>query len=709
VVDGLIVCSGSIDHLAGAEAIKSFTKKYHPLPLVGISIEIEDATSVLVDNRSGMRELLVHLIERHGYRRFGFLTGSMGNKDAEDRFRMFQEVMKEYRISVDPQLIFRGDFSFLSGIEAARQVIKGGISKIDVLVASNDNMAMGAMDEFDRRGVRLPSEIAVTGFDNIGFGEYLSPPLTTVRLPIYEMGWTAAKYLIEKMEHKNAPSKVAIPTKLIIRESCRCLAGLQPSKGPAIENTADLAHPAKDSREAAFLHLREMTKSILVSQTNLDPENAASKMKDAFWEGHSQNIPEKFLAAFQETVYAPLSNSIDFFTYRNMLSELWNHRSVTSKDHNDLALGEDLLFQALTQMGQKIVKRETDSLIEFLHEYQKLEVIRELLFTMNINTQMDVLARRIPDLGIESCYVSLYKPNLEGEAGNSTCLLGIRDKKRIALGPNGIEFPSKRLVPDDFLSARGRHIVIVEAMKQFGFIVCETGGQSNRLLSYLTDIIGGAVHGALLYKALEEKKNDQEQNLDHIRRAMAGFIQMMSLTVETRDPYTAGHQRRVSDLARTIAQEMGMPAAQVDGIRLAGTIHDLGKIYVPAEILNRAGILDDIEWSMIKKHPKVAWDILKNVDFPWPIAEIVVQHHERINGKGYPNGLKGKAIRLESRILAVADVVEAMSSHRPYREALGIEKALNEINQNKGILYDPIVVDACTNLFRNKGYTFKTK
>jgi HD-GYP domain-containing protein (c-di-GMP phosphodiesterase class II) len=153
---------------------------------------------------------------------------------------------------------------------------------------------------------------------------------------------------------------------------------------------------------------------------------------------------------------------------------------------------------------------------------------------------------------------------------------------------------------------------------------------------------------------------------------------------------------------------MSLPASQVEAVRMAGIIHDLGKIYIPAEILNRAGVLDEIEWSMIQRHPKVAWDVLKNIDFPWPIAEIVYQHHERLNGKGYPQKLKGDGIRLEAKILAVADVVEAMSSHRPYREALGIEKALEEINKHKGTLYDTKAVDICTELFRIKGYKFRT-
>ncbi|HPL68550.1 MAG TPA: HD-GYP domain-containing protein, partial [Smithellaceae bacterium] len=174
--------------------------------------------------------------------------------------------------------------------------------------------------------------------------------------------------------------------------------------------------------------------------------------------------------------------------------------------------------------------------------------------------------------------------------------------------------------------------------------------------------------------------------------------------VETRDPYTAGHQRRVADLARAIATEMGLSGDQIDGIRIAGTIHDLGKISVPSEILTIPRKLTALEYSLIKNHPQSGYDILKDIEFPWPIARMIVEHHERINGSGYPNGLPGEDLLIESKILSVADVVEAMATHRPYRPALGIDAALAEITANRGILYDPEVVDACLRLFRDKGY-----
>jgi len=192
-----------------------------------------------------------------------------------------------------------------------------------------------------------------------------------------------------------------------------------------------------------------------------------------------------------------------------------------------------------------------------------------------------------------------------------------------------------------------------------------------------------------------------------LRKALEGIIQVMALTVETRDPYTAGHQRRATNLARAIATEMGLSEEQIDGIRMAGVVHDLGKISVPAGILNKPSRLTENEFGIIQTHPQVGYDMLNTIEFPWPVAQIVLQHHERMDGSGYPKGLVGEDIVLEARILAVADVVEAMSSHRPYRPALGMDKALEEISGNRGVLYDPSVVDACFKVITEKGFKFE--
>jgi PAS domain S-box-containing protein/putative nucleotidyltransferase with HDIG domain len=222
----------------------------------------------------------------------------------------------------------------------------------------------------------------------------------------------------------------------------------------------------------------------------------------------------------------------------------------------------------------------------------------------------------------------------------------------------------------------------------------------------------GEVTGILgIGEDITERKRAEEKiqhSLNQLRQALDGVIQAMVLAVEMRDPYTAGHQRVVADLARAIAQEMHLPPEQVEGIRMAGVVHDLGKICVPAEILSKPGRLSDIQFDLIKIHPQVGFEIMQNIEFPWPVAKIILQHHERLDGSGYPSGLKGDEILLEARILSVADVVEAMASHRPYRVSLGLDRALDEIVKYRGSWYEPAAVDACLRLFREQGYRLGT-
>ncbi|HXQ68559.1 MAG TPA: PAS domain S-box protein [Alphaproteobacteria bacterium] len=208
--------------------------------------------------------------------------------------------------------------------------------------------------------------------------------------------------------------------------------------------------------------------------------------------------------------------------------------------------------------------------------------------------------------------------------------------------------------------------------------------------------------GLASIRDITERKEAEEA----LRRNVEATIQVIASTVEVRDPYTAGHQQRVAQLAVAIAREMRLPEDQLEGIKFAGVIHDLGKIKVPAEILSKPGKLSKPEFELLKGHPQSGYDILKAMDFPWPIAEIVRQHHERVDGSGYPDGLKGNETRVEARILAVADVVESMTSHRPYRPALDLDVALAEIDQGKGRIYDGAAVEACLKLFRADNFKF---
>jgi putative nucleotidyltransferase with HDIG domain len=216
--------------------------------------------------------------------------------------------------------------------------------------------------------------------------------------------------------------------------------------------------------------------------------------------------------------------------------------------------------------------------------------------------------------------------------------------------------------------------------------------------------IGGLLVTLLDISARKRAEEDLQKSLYKLQRAFEGVVQAMAMTMEMKDIYTSGHQRRVAELACALAGELGLPAERIDGLRVAALLHDLGKIAVASEILSKPGKLNEYEFAIIKAHPRIGYDILKAIDFPWPVAQIILQHHERLDGSGYPLRLRGEEILLEAKILGVADVVEAMSSHRPYRPAIGMAHALKEISQNKGLSYEPTVVEACLKLFRTKGF-----
>ncbi|MFC1843383.1 HD domain-containing phosphohydrolase [Thermodesulfobacteriota bacterium] len=227
----------------------------------------------------------------------------------------------------------------------------------------------------------------------------------------------------------------------------------------------------------------------------------------------------------------------------------------------------------------------------------------------------------------------------------------------------------------------------------------------DRLMGLANDLTYGICALRTRIERIEAGK-EIELHVDKLQKALSGTINVVASTVEVRDPYTAGHQRRVATLAQAIAEEMALPAHQIEGIYMAGVVHDLGKIYVPAEILSKPSGLNDIEFNLIRTHSQVGYDLLKTIDFPWPIAQIVYQHHERLNGSGYPQGLSSEQILIEAKIICVADVVEAMASHRPYRPARGVDIALEHIQEESGNLYDSQAVNICLQLFSVKGFQF---
>jgi len=254
------------------------------------------------------------------------------------------------------------------------------------------------------------------------------------------------------------------------------------------------------------------------------------------------------------------------------------------------------------------------------------------------------------------------------------------------------------------IEPHGHYCVAIKSAGSLLGVIClyieENTPRDPRIEGYLI-AIADILAGIIVRKQTEE---DLALSLNKIRSALSGTIQAMSMAVESRDPYTSGHQRGVANLARAIAKEMGLADDQINGIKMAASIHDIGKIAIPGEILSKPGRLSEIEFSLIKTHSQIGFEVLKSIEFSWPVAQIVLQHHERQNGTGYPNELSGEEILIEARVIAVADVIEAMVSHRPYRAAHSIKEALEEISSKKGTYFDSDVVEACIKLFRENDF-----
>ncbi|PKP57894.1 histidine kinase [Candidatus Atribacteria bacterium HGW-Atribacteria-1] len=363
--------------------------------------------------------------------------------------------------------------------------------------------------------------------------------------------------------------------------------------------------------------------------------------------------------------------------------------------------GTDLL---LLQRGLSARKRELEIETAIKKQYadnlekiakERTKEIKKLSDAVKATTEGIIvtdLEAKITDLN--KAALKMYGTgNKEGLVGKSAFDLIVPEERVKAL--TGM----KEVMEKGYVKDREYHIAIKGGTKipvEMSVSIME--GMDGEPIGFV-----GIVRDITDRKQAEEKL---QQSYKKLQKTMEGTINTIAKIIETRDPYTAGHQQRVSKLSTIIAREMKLPQDKIEGIRITSLFHDVGKIGLPVEILSKPTKLSKIEYSLIKGHSQVGHDILKTIDFPWQVAQIILQHHERVDGSGYPQGLKGNEILIESKIIAVADVVEAMSFHRPYRPALGIDKALEEISQNKGILYDLKVADTCLKLFREKKFKF---
>ncbi|UCF69778.1 MAG: HD domain-containing protein, partial [candidate division WOR-3 bacterium] len=391
------------------------------------------------------------------------------------------------------------------------------------------------------------------------------------------------------------------------------------------------------------------------------------------------------------------------------------------RDITERKRSEELLYKlnralkVVTECDQVLVRatEETRLLLDICQIIVNLGGYR-FVWVGFVADESDGRVRPVAYAGYERGYLDAAKVYLhaqEHEPISQTILTGIPQTIR-----NITDFPARAAWQGE-AAKRGYAALIALPLSEDGRIFGSLNiysaeldvfdAEEVKLLKELSDDLAYGIIALRTRADGRKSAEDLQNSYKLLRKIFEQTVNALSSAVGKRDPYTTDHQRRVTMLACAIAKEMGLTDEQVNGIRLAGMLHDIGKLAVPSEILSKPTRLSEAEFTIIKTHPRVASDILKAIEFPWPISDIVLQHHERIDGSGYPLGLNEKNILLETRILSVADVVEAISSHRPYRPAYSLEYTLEEISKNKGVIYDPKVVDICLRLFREKSFAFE--
>jgi putative nucleotidyltransferase with HDIG domain len=709
-LDGLIILSDSVAIHLDDDALLGFRESFRPLPVIFIGRAHPEVPSIIIDSYTGMREMVTHLIEKHGYRSFGLIRGVAGSYHAEIRYKAFIEVLNEHDIPVDDHLIYNGDFQELSGKLAVRSMLDTFKKQPEVIVACNDEMAISALHELTRRGIRVPDDVAVVGVDDIPRCATTAPPLTSVRQPLLREGWVAMALMVDLLEEKSTPGNngssvpalTTLDSRLIVRESCGCSIALNSSSDPA--TLSESGNTAEISVEQCHREIESVLRGISYDRLWKSEIDLTGSLMSTYVESIRFQNRDFFLNVWKSFLNMNFHLEVDEVIIGGIL---W-HLYCCNHGEDESCIRDSLFWAAKSMLEKRTLRQMRKTYNGAMREELVLNQLRDQLDLRFDQVKItDVLYRNLVELGIQSAYLAMHDQSEDYNVARM--VMACSREVRHRLPRNGLEFPAEALIPDDFFNGHERFSFMVEALyygeRQIGFLILDMSRHINSIHAGLRRIVSTIFRSVDLVDKIQQQKTELVDSIDKLKETLEGIIKTLSITIENRDPYTAGHQRRVAELSIAIGREMNLDDNQLEEIRVAALLHDIGKIYIPAEILNKPGILKPIEFELIKQHAEEGYNTLKNIEFPWPIAEIVYQHHERCDGSGYPRGLTRENLLLAARILGVADVVEAITSMRPYRAALGLDVAINEITGFKGIRYDEEVVNAVIHLF--EGGAFK--
>ncbi len=603
-VDGLIVMSGSIGQFIGPEELSRFYARYKSLPMVSVAMSLEGIPSVLVDNRKGMEEAIAHLIEEHHFRHIAFIRGPETNPEAEERYQTYLEVLGRHGIPFDPALVVPGNFLSPAGAAAVHTLLDERNVQIEAIASANDEMALGAIRELRQRGLRVPGQVSVVGFDDLEESKYSSPPLTTIRQPLYEQGRKAAEMLLAMLHKIDQPAEVLLPTRLVVRQSCGCFRHAIPP-APQKSRRGAWQPPHVSTRVLREMLISEMEEASEGAAANLDP-GWADRLLQAFSNSIEHQTNDPFLEELDITLRQVEAGKDDLLHWQRVL-DLLRYKALPALFPGQHRRGaESLWVQSSLLIGEIAQWSQANRrLQEERRAFDFTTSISEPLMTaFDMQTLADVVIRQLPQMGITSCYLALYEQPGSGKQNAPTewsrLVLAYDQKGRIDLEPGGQRFLSQELIPAGILPRESRHALMLEPLhfrdeSQLGFILFEPlQTKAGALREAISRQISIALKGALLLqeraqaeKALQSSEEKYrfllQFNNETLRNAPIGIIRLNSeMCIEYENP----ELERIIGLPPALARSraMGTDIRSLPGIQKAGLVPELNKLQLGQSI-----------------------------------------------------------------------------------------------------------------------------
>ena len=519
-LDGLVIMSGTLGNYIGPNKLARYCERYRPLPMSSISVAMQGIPSVLVDNAKGMRDAMLHLIDMHGYRRIAFIRGPGVNEEAEERYRVYREVLGEHELPFNPDLVTLGNFQTNSGAEAVRQMYDERHVAFDAIVAANDFMAIGAMDALQARGIRVPQDVAVVGFDDIREGRFAPTPLTTVRQPLDRQGKQALELVLAQIDGQVIDDHITLHTELVRRQSCGCSSHELDRPPPEINPENCTVESVFSEHKARIL--ADVTQAIWTSSPDVDV-SIGVEIVEAFKNSLAEGAPNTFVSTLDSAVQIASEGGGNVDAWQAVVTTLRRYTlnaTVNSPETRNRA--EDLCHEARVLVGSAAERAQARKRLEVEHWSRLLRKTGEALYTsLDVAGVMHAVQEQIPRLGIHSAYLSLF----EGGQENSRLALAYDPSGRGVEKRRGEIFPSNRLVPDGVFDDDERQTFIVEPLffehDQLGFVVLEMGTSHGVVYETLRDQVSSSLKGALLVQQLVEETTRRElAERDRLRKEM---------------------------------------------------------------------------------------------------------------------------------------------------------------------------------------------